>query len=166
MSTQVSDRITIIANPTFGELFVASLILVRYQGPLLLVHAVFPLAGLFILLTPLLGHRLGIVDIVVAAYALLFTPFITVVAVWAARRNKLARGPFTYIFDSEGMHTSGQGFSQTIQWSAIPRVRRTKRFLLIFIARARAHCIPLRAVTDPDTMDRFCMLASARTDFR
>src|SRR5215471_2543324 len=106
MSAEVSDRITITVNPTFGELYLASLILVRYQGPVLVLHAVFPLAGLFLLLTPLLGYRPSIVEIGAGVFGLLFTPFMTAAAVWGARRNKLAQGPFTYGFDSEGMHIS------------------------------------------------------------
>ena len=166
MSAEVSDRITITVNPSFSETYFASLILIRYQGPVLIVHAVFPLAGLFFLMTPLLGYRLGPVEIALGAVGLLFTPLVTALGVWAARRSKLAQGPFTYAFDSEGMHITAQAFNQTLRWSGISRVRRSKRFLFIFIARARAYCIPLRAVTAPDFLDRFCILASAHTDFR
>src|SRR6267378_2806072 len=124
MTAEVPDRITITTNPTFSELFLGSLILVRYQGPILIAHAVFPAAGLFLLLTPFIGYRLGVVEIILATLALSFTPFVTAAAVWAARRNKLAQGPFTYGFDSEGAHISGPAFNQTIHWPAIPRVRR------------------------------------------
>jgi hypothetical protein len=54
------------------------------------------------------------------------------------------KGPFTYSFDSEGMHTSSSAFASTIKWAAIPRVRQSKLFLFVFISPVAAHAIPLR----------------------
>jgi len=167
MSDEVPNRVRITTQPTFGELFLSSLLLIRYQGWLIILHAVFPMAGLFMLLTPLMGYRLGPVEILIATLGFLFTPLITALGVWSARRrNKLAQGPFTYAFDAEGMHTSGSAFDQTIRWSAIPRIRLSKRFLFIFIAPARAHCIPLRSLTDPEDLARLRSIAGEHTDFR
>jgi len=167
MSTQAQNRISVTTNPTFWELFVASLALIRYQGWLIIVHTVFPLAGLFLLMTPFMGYRLGAVETLLALSAFSFTPLITALAIWSTRRrNKLAHGPFTYVFDSEGMHTSGPAFSQTVQWSAIPRMRLSKRFLFVFLSPARAHCIPLREVSDSEDLERLRILASEHTSFR
>jgi len=145
---------------------VASLILLRYRWPLIIVHAIFPLAGLFLLLAHLItGEPLGIVEILLAILAFSFTPLITALAVWSARRrNKLAQGPFTYSFDAEGMHTSGEAFRQTIRWSAIPRIRCSRRFLFVFIGPARAHCIPLRVISDPEFFDHLRLLAGQGVD--
>lgn len=168
MSTQVSDRVSITTDPTFWDLFIASLAMIRYRGSLVFAYSVFPLAGLFLLLTPFItGDRLGPVEISLALLAFSFTPLITAFAVWSGRRrNTLARGPFTYAFDKDGMHTSGAAFNQTIHWSAIPRVRRSARFLFIFVSPARAYCIPLRFVSDPKVLEQLCTLAGERTDFR
>jgi hypothetical protein len=167
MSGEIPNRVSITTQPTFGELFLGSLVLIRYQGWLVVFHAVFPMAGLFLLATSLMGYRLGPVEIVLAVLAFLFTPLITALGVWSARRrNKLAQGPFTYTFDSEGMHSSGSAFDQTIRWSAIPRIRFSKRFLFIFIAPARAVCIPLRSVTDSEELARLRSIAGQHTDFR
>ena len=167
MSTQAQNRISVTTNPTFWELFVASLALIRYQGWLIIVHTVFPLAGLFLLMTPFMGYRLGAVETLLALSAFSFTPLITALAIWSTRRrNKLAHGPFTYVFDSEGMHTSGPAFSQTVQWSAIPRMRLSKRFLFVFLSPARAHCIPLREVSHSEDLERLRILASEHTSFR
>jgi hypothetical protein len=82
-----------------------------------------------------------------------FTPLVTALSVWSARRrNKLAQGPFTYTFDAEGMRTTGSDFEQSIRWPAIPRVRLSKQFLFVFIAPARALCIPLRSLANPDDL--------------
>ena len=88
-------------------------------------------------------------------------------AVWSARRrNKLAQGPFTYSFDSEGMHTSGTTFDQTIKWPAIPRVRQSKRFLFVFISPVRAFCIPLKALSGEGVLDDVRSIAGQHTDLR
>jgi hypothetical protein len=159
--------VCITTQPTFWELFLGSLVAIPYQGWLILVHAIFPLAGLFLLLTPLLGYRLGAEEIIASILAFSFTPLITVLAIWSLRRrNKLAQGPFTYTFDNEGMHTSGSAFDQMIRWPAIPRIRVSKRFLFVFIAPARAHCIPLRSLTAAEDLDRLRAIAREHTDFR
>lgn len=167
MSVEIPNRVCITTQPTFWELFLGSLVLIRYQGWLVILHAVFPMAGLFLLMIPLMGNRLGPDEILLAALAFSFTPLITALGVWSARRrNKLAQGPFTYTFDAAGMHTSGSAFDQTIRWSAIPRIRLSKRFLFVFIAPARAHCIPLRSLTDTEDLARLRSIAGERTDFR
>src|SRR6267154_3437061 len=161
MSDDVLNRVTITTNPTFCEVYAASLTLIRYQGARIVFHIVFPLAGLFFIIAPFFGYRLGTEEILLALLCFSFTPMIFALAIWAARRrNKLAQGPFTYVFDSDGMHTSGAAFSQTIQWSAIARVRCSKRFLFVFLAPARAHCIPLRDVGGAEVLERLRILAS------
>lgn len=166
MDATFQGRISVTVNPTFWEVFVASLVLIQYRWRLLFVHAIFPLAGLFILMSPLMGYRLGVIDVFVALLGFSFTPLVTAATIWSARRrNKLAQGPFTYSFDAEGMHTSGEAFNQTIRWPAIPRVRRSRRFLFVFIAPARAHCIPLSAINDPHFFDELQKLAGGQTDF-
>jgi hypothetical protein len=167
MIAPTPNSISVTSNPTFWEVFVASLVLIRYRWQFIILHAIFPLAGLFLLVAPFItGDRLGLAQILPALLAFSFTPLVTVFAVWSARRrNKLAQGPFTYSFDSEGMHTSGAAFSQTILWTAIPRIRRSQRFLFIFIAPAKAHCIPLRAISDSRFLDDLRSIAGGRTDF-
>ncbi|HVV73384.1 MAG TPA: YcxB family protein, partial [Verrucomicrobiae bacterium] len=117
--------------------------------------------------TPLLGYRLGPVEILLALGCFSITPLITAIAVWAGRRqSQTARGPVTYVFDAEGMHTSGPTFSQTIRWSGICRVRRLKGFLFVFMGPARAYCIPLRDLSEPDDLGRLLSMAGAHVDCR
>lgn len=166
MSTGVQNQISVTTNPTFAELFVASITLIRYQGWLIILHTIFPLAGLFIISTPFMGYRLGPVEILIALLAFSFTPLVTALALWLSRRrNRLATGPFTYLFDSEGVHTRGSAFNQTVKWSAILRVRQSNRFLFIFLAPSRAHCIPLRDVGDADALKRLIALVGEHAVF-
>ncbi len=154
-------------NPGFSDQFVASLLLIRYQRVFLLFHLVFPAVGVFLLMTPVLGYRLGPVEILLALPCLFFTPLIIALAVWAAgRQNKLSRGPVTFVFDAEGVHTKGPTFTQTVQWSGIPRVRRIKRFLFVFIGPARAILIPLRDLSHPEDLNRLLTMAAEHTSSR
>jgi hypothetical protein len=168
MSVEDSSRVSLTTDPSFWELFVGSLVLIRYQGWRIGLHAAFPLAGVLLLTAPLTtGHRLELVQIPVALLAFSFTPLVTALAIWSVRRrNKLAQGPFRYAFDAEGMHTSGPAFEQTIRWSAIRRIRRSKRFLFIFLSPVRACCIPLRSFSKPEDLDRLRRIAGEHTDFR
>lgn len=168
IATPTSDRISVTTNPTFWEVFVASLIILIRRWQFIPLHAIFPLAGLFLLLTPFItGDHLGVIQIMMALLAFSFTPLITAYAIWIRRRrNKLAKGPFTYSFDLEGMHTSGESFSQTIRWSGILRVRCSKRFLFIFTSPSMAHCIPVREISDTLFLDNLRNLAKGRTDFK
>jgi hypothetical protein len=159
MDAQTPNRISVTTNPTFRDYFVSSLLLMRYQPVFVVLYALFALFGLFLLMTPFLGYRLGPIEILLALLCFSFAPLITALTVWAARRQKMSKGPITYVFDSTGMHTSGQAFTQSIQWSGIVRVRRSKRFLFVFIAPARAHCIPLRDLSHPDDLDRLLAMA-------
>lgn len=142
--------------------------LIRYQGALIIVHAIFPLAGLFLLVFAFcVGHCLDVVVVILVLLAFSFTPLITALGLWRVRRrNKLTQGPFTYSFDSEGMHTSGATFTQTIKWAAIPRVRQSKRFLFVFISPVSAMCIPLKALRGQGVLDEVRSIASQHTDLR
>lgn len=153
-------------KPGFWDLYVASLLLIRYQRVFIIIHLVFPAFGVFLLITPFMGYQLGPTEILLAAFCFSFTPLVVALSVWAAgRQSKWATGPVTYVFDSEGMHTSGPTFTQTIRWSGIVRVRCLKRFLLVFIAPARAHCILLRDLSHED-LERLLWLAAERTNSR
>jgi hypothetical protein len=155
VNDKIPKPVSVTVNPTFREVFIASLTLIRYRKAFILLHSIFPLAGLFLLVSPFIFGEIPPWWIFFfGLLALLFTPLVTALAVWnERRRNKLAVGPFTYSFDSQGMHTTGTAFSQTIQWSAITRVRQSKRFVFIFISPSRAFCISVADLTNQRVLD-------------
>jgi hypothetical protein len=166
MSTPTPNCVSATVNPTFSESYIASLMLLRYRWPVAIFLALSPSAGLFLLMTPLMGYRLGVVEISLALFGISSPLLIILFAVWLSRRrNRLAQGPRTYSFDAEGMHIRGKAFSQTILWEAILRIRRTRRFLFVFIGSAQAYCIPLRVVSNPQFFDDLRSIAGAGTDF-
>jgi len=167
MDTSVPNRVSVTVNPAFWEIFIASLVLIRYQGVRVIYYIIFPLAGVFVLVLPLCVRRYpSVLEVLVALWAFSFIPLITARVVWRNRRNKLAQGPFTYTFDSEGMHTSGAAFAQTIKWSAIPRGRQSKHFLFVFISPSVAQVIPLKALSDQGVLDGARSIVGQHTDLR
>lgn len=167
MNIPVPNRVSVTVNLTFRESFIASLTLNRYHGARIILYTIFPLAGLFLLVFPFcIGRRPSVLEVLMALLAFSFIPLITAQVIWRNRRNKLAQGPFTYSFDSEGMHTSGGAFAQTIKWPAIPRVRQSKHFLFVFISPVIAHCIPLKALSDQGVLDEVRNIVGQHTDLR
>jgi hypothetical protein len=162
------SRVSVTVTPTFAELFIVTLTLIRYQGALIVLHAIFPVAGLLLLFAPLyVGRSLTMLQVLCAFFALSFTPLITSLSIWRVRRrNKIAQGSFTHSFDSEGIHTSGNTFSQTLKWAAIARVRQSKRFMLFFISPSRAIYVPLAALRDAGILESVRRIAGEHTDFR
>jgi YcxB-like protein len=168
MNTAAANPVSVTVNNTFWDVYVASLTMIRYQGALMVVHAVFPLAGLFLIFGSVrAGFRFATDEVLVILLAFSFTPLVTVLAVWAnRRRNKLAKGPFTFSFDAEGIHVTNDALDQIIKWPGILRVRESKRFLFIFLSPSRAYCIPRKALMEQGVLDEVLSIACEHADFR
>jgi hypothetical protein len=168
MDTPSPHQVSVNVDPAFWDMFIASLVLIRHQGAMIIVHAIFPLAGLaLLLLSYMKGFPQGITPVIgLSALAIFFTPLITAVGAFSARRNKLMQGPFTYFFDSEGVRTKGVTFDQTINWTAIAKVRQSKSFLFIFISPTKALYIPMKALREQGVIDKVCEIARQHSDLK
>jgi hypothetical protein len=110
-----------------------------------------------------MGRSPGVREILVAVMCFALIPLLLIPLIWLSRRrNKLA----TYVFHSEGMHASGSTFSVTIKWTAIPRVRQSKRFLFVFTSPIAAHALPLGALKDQGVLEAIRKIADQHTDLR
>ena len=65
-----------------------------------------------------------------------------------------------YIFSERGIDIKSQHINAQVQWTAVRRVRETKRFLFIFLAPQMANILPKRCVSSETA------LVSLRTMFR
>jgi hypothetical protein len=112
------------------------------------LSSVFPLAGCYMLYRwNALGDPPSVPDVLIALGALFFAPLYVALGVFLVRRNEIARGPFTYAFDSEGFHLEGVGgFSKS--WAEMARVTESAGFLFVFVEPRAACSIPLRALED------------------
>jgi hypothetical protein len=116
----------------------------------LVVYALFPLAGIYLIYLWMSHHHsVSPADVLLVIACFAFTPLITAMSLFLARRrNPLSKGPFKYTFDNVGIHASGEAFSLNVNWSAINKVRKSRRFLFFYITPTRAHCIPLEQLSD------------------
>lgn len=144
---------SVTTNPTFVQLFVANFVLLRYRVPTLVVFAAFTLGGLYMVIGSFfVGLSLGsLLCIIGGLFILSYFPIFTAIGVWRHRHSKLANGPVTYSFDSAGMHTRSATLNQTIQWPGILRIRRSRRFLFVFLSAwpIKVYCIHLKTISDP-----------------
>lgn len=159
---------SVTTNPTFGQLFVANFVLLRYRLPKLVFVAAFTLGGLYMVIGAFfVGLSPGsLLCLVVGLFTLSYFPLFMAIGIWRHRRSKLANGPVTYSFDFAGMHTRSATVNQTIQWPGILRIRRTRRFLFVFISAwpVKAYCIHLKTISDPLFFDTLRTIAKGRTD--
>jgi hypothetical protein len=121
----------------------------------LLVAAVFPLAGIYLIyLWGAQRHTYQFTDFLLLTGCFLFAPLIIAMSLFIVRRkNPLSEGPFTYTFDEQGVHASGEAFSLSIKWSAVRKVRESKNFMFFFVSPRSAHCIPIAQVTRVGQLD-------------
>jgi len=89
------------------------------------------------------NHSITLYDVVLLLGCFTFTPIITAMNIYLARRrNPLSVGPFKYVFDESGIHGSSPAFENTIRWVALRRVIETSEFILFYFAPTNAIAMP------------------------
>ena len=139
----------------FRVAYAANLQIMRWSVLQLIVAAVFPLAGLFLVYTWIVDrHAVTVTGALTVFGCLFFTPLITALTLFLVRRkNPSAQGPFTYIFDEEGVHASSPTMRLTLKWAAIRKVRESSSFLFFFVTAGRAHSMPLTQLRSAGVLD-------------
>jgi hypothetical protein len=144
--------------PSFKDQYLATLT-IQFRSPLLLImNLIFPSAGIFILYLILIKHhRLpSAYDIFIIFLAFGFTPIISIISVFFARRkNRTVKGTQRYIFDDTGINMSGADFNIHLNWSALYRISETSRYFLFFITPHAAYFMPKSILIDPFDFDEF-----------
>jgi len=137
-------------TPTFSEQYLASFAVQRRSPIQLIAAALFPLMGLFIIVTIVAFERRAptAYEFLIIAFALAFTPLITAFTVWMYRRkNRLVQGAHRITFEDEGVRVAAPTFETLLRYSAIRKVAETKRFLLLFFSAYGAQYIPKRIIS-------------------
>lgn len=139
----------------FWVAYKASLQIIRWSPLQLVLSAVFPLTGVFIVYLWIIQHHaVEVTDIPLLFVCFFFTPLIVALTMFLARRkNPLSRGPFAYVFDADGIHTNSPTFSASFKWAAILRIRESNSFLFFFVAPGRAHSMPLDQLQSAGILD-------------
>lgn len=158
----MQDSVTVEVSFPYWTAYRAALEIILHSPFQLVVSALFPLGGMYLIYLWISHHHsVSPTDVLLVIVCFAFTPLITAMSLFLARRrNPLSKGPFKYTFDNVGIHASGEAFSMNVNWSAINKVRESRRFMFFFFAPARAHCIPLQQLSNGLVKS---MLAIART---
>jgi hypothetical protein len=167
----VAKKLELEITFPFWTAYWANLQVVRWSLLQIVVSAVFPLAGLslvFLWITH--RHAVEASDVILVLVCLFFKPLVTLLVLPLARRkNPLSAGPFTYAFDSEGIHVSGSAFSMSIKPTAILKVRESGSFIFLFISPGHAQTLPvdqLRASGVLNELREWCRLNVSDAKFR
>lgn len=76
--------------------------------------------------------------------------------------NPVAREPFRYVIDDQGIHVFAKSIDYTHHWSGISRATRSAGFLMLFFRPGCAHCLPLPALEASGQLDELIAFLSAR----
>jgi YcxB-like protein len=117
------------------------------------------LLSLCIILAPRNTMFLAVLLLLLAIAALLL-PF-------RAARKQFADGsylnePVTFIFDIEGIRSTGSGVSSSVVWSRLQRVQETKTMFLLYYNARAAVIIPKRFFEERAEMMRWRQLVTSR----
>ncbi len=174
MNPAIPYRLTVTVTPSFWDAYSAVLTVMRQGFWRIVILSIFPLAGVstiaLLVYEIATGHRMGMAEtlkgLFISLISLTFPLYLPALLIWLARRNsRHLLGSVEYAFDAEGMHLSGSTFQQSLSWSAILRVRRTRKFILIFLTQKMVYPMPLRQVSDPQFFENLRALGGERTDF-
>lgn len=143
------SRIEVRVLPSYWSAFRAQLRMLFYSPLGWTLSTVFPLGGCYMIYRwSALGGPPSIPDLLIASAAILPAPLYVALIVFLIQRNEIARGPFTYAFDSEGFHLTTGGGAVSKPWTEIARVTESAGFLFVFVEPRVAHGIPLKTLRD------------------
>lgn len=148
------NRIEMRVSPSYWSAFRAQLRMLFYSPLGWTLSLVFPLSGGYMIYRwGSLGGAPSIPDLLLATAALLSAPLYVGLLVFLVRRNAIARGPFTYAFDSEGFHFTSDGGAVSKLWTEIVRVKESAGFMFVFVQPGVAHWIPLKKLREAGCLD-------------
>lgn len=148
MSMAQSNRVEASSfQPDYSERLRAEWSMLIGLPSLMLLNAMFPLAGIFLLW---LGLMYPVStpgwSYIAAFFSLAFVPLMFLYNSYRGHRFTRARGPYTYGFDHEGVHVTTPLAQATHRWPAILRVRQHHGNVLLYYSRRCAYFVPVRAL--------------------
>ncbi|MBD9477979.1 hypothetical protein [Pseudoxanthomonas sp. PXM02] len=154
------NEIRLALNLTLGERIRANLLLMLRHWPSVIGTLVFIAMGVTVIVLYLAsGKPLRPMTVAIALFAFCFTPIMAVLNALTVHFNKRAREPFTYTFNTEGIHVDAVTQAYTHRWAAISRVKTLGGFLMFFFAPGAAHCLSLKRL---DAAQRSALVLMAR----
>lgn len=140
-------EVKLVCSLTLRERIWASNVLIAQRWLSIVATSIWMLAGISLIVLYLYkGIPITPAVLLAALSGILFMPLLTVISAVSVHFNKVSREPFTYTFDSTGIHVSAVTYEYTHKWAAISHVKLLGGFLMFFFSPGRAHCMPLHAV--------------------
>jgi len=159
---ETTQRVETTFLPTYRERLRAELSLLGRAPVTLLASAAFPAAGIWLLWLLLKHPQTASASSFVTVFACFcFTPFFFFWNSYRAHRISKKSGPFTYVFDSAGVHVSTSLAQSTQLWPGILRIRASDRLLFVHFSKRCAHFVPVHALPAPDSVKIIRQLAHA-----
>ncbi|PPD04183.1 MAG: hypothetical protein CTY29_06680 [Methylobacter sp.] len=141
----MQDLIRVSISFPFWTAYRATLQIIPHSLIQIIFSAIFPVAGVVLIYLWITNnHTIELMDIGLLFLCFFFTPLITCISLFLARRrNPLSIGPFLHTFDDEGIQLSGESFSMSVKWPAIKKVVESNSFMFFFVTSAQAISLPI-----------------------
>ena len=161
-AAEQSQEINLSFTFTLWRRIRASFLLLLQRKRTVIVAAVLPLLGVFLMLVLGTGRGINLQDGLIIFLCISSTP-IALIAVSAAVHfgNKHRGEPCSYSFNDSGIHASTDSYELTHRWSAISHVRQFGGFLLFFFSPSSAHCIPVEAAESTGALTSLIAMAAS-----
>ena len=69
------------------------------------------------------------------------------------KNNRRLSEQIEYVFNDNNLNITGESFNTTMTWEKIPKVTKTKRWILIWQTKNLANLIPLKDIWDGDVLN-------------
>lgn len=161
MDSLKQEQITVTITYPFWKVYRAALQIIIRSRIQLIISMIFPIAGLFLVYGWFkLNHTMSLYDTGILFLCFFFTPIIVAsMLLLTRRRNPLAKGPFIFSFDDEGIHSSGEAFTSLIKWTAIQKVVETGSFIHFYLSPSQTLSFPIDQLQAADCLDALRILA-------
>ena len=128
----------------FSERLKASFLVTTACGICVAWWIAFPILGAFYLAASWLSGHVALQDAGVFVFSLAFMPLLLLWKTWRLHRAAGGVRQSAYIIDGNGIRARSAHTEVSQDWAAIRSVTARHGFLLLFMTKRWAHCIPLR----------------------
>ena len=129
----------------------------------IVANILLPLVGAFALTLSVVGPFANGNWLSVIGIAFVVLPLCQILAVsMGYALNPVAREPFRYVIDEQGIHVFAKSIDYTHHWSVVSRVVRRAGFLMLFFRPGCAHCLPRPALDASGQLPELLAFLEAR----
>ena len=143
-------------TPSYKDQYLAAMTLHLKTPALLLISLIFSGCGLLLIyLTFFTAYKKpSLLNFMVIILTLGAIPIMTAINVYLTRRkNKTIDVTQYYTFQDNVLKISGPDYTTEMKWSALHKIKETKRFFFFYISPRMAYYLPKSALATPSQLD-------------